>query len=76
MPVRNISPETLGCDTDWEGNNVAFTCPVCNKVFIVSAYFHEAEGKKRDCPSCKKSTGYVTDSAKKGGKARIEWEWS
>jgi rubrerythrin len=77
MPVRHLPKDAadLGSNEDWVGNNVAFTCPVCTKVFIVSAYFHQDKNKSRSCPSCKKSTGYVTDSVLKGGTARIEWVW-
>jgi hypothetical protein len=59
-------------DEDWEGNNVAFTCPLCKKVFIVSAapIIH---GGERICPKCGKSTGHVTGGRKGGGRAWIEW---
>ena len=36
MPVRNLDPLRLEHNEDWEGNNAAFTCPLCQKVFIVS----------------------------------------
>ncbi len=32
---RAIDPNQLG--EDWLGNNVAVTCPLCNKVFVVIA---------------------------------------
>jgi hypothetical protein len=40
MPKHEVSndPTKHELDEDWEGNNVAFTCPLCKKVFIVSAH--------------------------------------
>jgi hypothetical protein len=35
MPVKNLIPDDLKQDEDWEGNNAVFTCPICQKVFIV-----------------------------------------
>lgn len=29
MPVKDLNPDGLQQDEDWEGNNAAFTCPVC-----------------------------------------------
>lgn len=57
---------------DWEGNNIAVTCPnpTCRKVYIVSARIH---GGKRSCPSCGKSEGTVEGGRKSGGKASISW---
>jgi hypothetical protein len=68
--VRNIDKDHMAADEDWEGNNAAFSCPVCRKVFLVSSHMHEG---KRECPSCHKSTGYVEGGKKSEGKARIEW---
>jgi predicted RNA-binding Zn-ribbon protein involved in translation (DUF1610 family) len=72
MALHNLNPNEMGRDVDWEGNNAAFTCPVCGKVSIVSAMLH---GNGRQCPSCHKSTGKVS---RKGGRdsdgtASIEW---
>lgn len=75
MAVRHIDKEHQARDEDWEGNNAAFSCPVCGKVFLVSAYMH-GDGHKgaRPCPGCKKSTGNVGESKKDPeGFARIEW---
>lgn len=70
MPTKELNPSNLGRDEDWEGNNAAFRCPHCGKVFIVSAQIHKG---KRDCP-CGKSTGYCDMAGKKsGGKASLEW---
>ena len=71
MPERTLDPENLSKSEDWQGNNAAFTCPVCTNVFIVSAAFHT---KGRACPACGKSKGFVAGGRKSGGSARIEWE--
>jgi hypothetical protein len=48
------------------GNNAAFCCPVCRRVFVVSGFLNKS-GRK--CPSCNRSTGHVADAG-----AFIEWE--
>jgi Zn finger protein HypA/HybF involved in hydrogenase expression len=73
MAIRSIDPEAQARDEDWEGNNAAFTCPVCGKVFIVSSHMHDG---KRKCPSCGKSTGHVVGGKKSEGTAKIEWPTS
>ena len=71
MKSKLLDPDKLDKNEDWEGNNVAFRCPICEKVFIVSALIHRG---KRTCPDCKKSTGFCSSKGKKsGGTARIEW---
>jgi Zn finger protein HypA/HybF involved in hydrogenase expression len=70
MERRDLDPEDLGTDEDWEGNNVAFTCPKCDKVFIVSEHIHKGE---RECPTCGQSRGLVSGGRKSGGSAYIEW---
>ena len=55
---------------DWVGNNAAFTCPVCNRVFLVSAMLHR---NGRPCPGCERSTGHVTGGRNAGGRAFVEW---
>lgn len=75
---RTLDPERLGQDEDWEGNNAAFRCPVCQKVFIVSGQLHKDDnGKKgyRKCPNpgCGKSIARITGGRKSGGSASIEW---
>ena len=64
---RKIDPKDE--DSDFAGNNAAFTCPLCGKVFIVSGMIHHG---KRQCPGCRKATGYVIGGQKSGGKAYIE----
>jgi Zn finger protein HypA/HybF involved in hydrogenase expression len=71
MPTKELDPYDLGMDEDWEGNNVAFRCPSCTKVFLVnSTRMHNGE---RKCPHCKKSTARITGGRKLGAKASIEW---
>ena len=62
----NTTQETK-CD-DWVGNNAAFTCDACGKVFILSGVLHQ---KGRACPSCGKSKGFVSGGRSSGGKAWI-----
>ena len=76
MPVKDLNPDGLQQDEDWEGNNAAFTCPVCQKVFIVSLHIHvgpEKEKGYRKCPACGKSVGRVNGGRKSGGTASVEW---
>jgi ribosomal protein S27E len=70
MNVRELHGESLAQDEDWEGNNAAVTCPVCGKVYLVSGVIHKGE---RRCPSCGKSTAYITGGRKQSGSARVEW---
>jgi hypothetical protein len=68
MPQRSIDHSRL--DEDWEGNNIAVTCPACGKVYIVSGRIHHG---KRDCPKCGKSAGTIEGGRKSGGTATIKW---
>jgi Zn finger protein HypA/HybF involved in hydrogenase expression len=70
MDRRELDPNSLARDEDWEGNNAAFTCPKCGKVFLVSAQLHKGG---RECPGCRGSRGYVVGGKQKGGKAYVEW---
>jgi hypothetical protein len=71
MERKDLNPNKLGQDEDWEGNNAAFRCPICHKVFIVSEMIHKGS---RECPGlCGKSTAYVKGGSKSGGSAYIEW---
>ena len=58
-----------GCD--WIGNNAAFTCPPCGKVYIVSGQLHP-QGRK--CPKCGNSTGFVVGGKQSGGSAYVEYD--
>src|SRR3990167_2858816 len=72
MLVRPLDPDNLAHDEDWEGNNAAFTCPLCGKVFIVSGLINDGE---RECPHCHKATGRCDAKGKKsGGTASILWQ--
>ena len=77
MTIKTLNPNVLNKDEDWEGNNAAFTCPLCQKVFIVSdTRMHMGPQKEkgyRKCPACAKSVGRVTGGRKSGGTASIEW---
>jgi hypothetical protein len=70
MAIREIDKDHQARDEDWYGNNAAFTCPLCSKVFIVSQILNEPGEPKgrRKCPSCGKSTGIVDANG-----ARVEW---
>jgi len=72
---RSIDRNAIRQDEDWEGNNAAFTCPACGKVFIVSAILHQG---RRACPNakCGKSVGWVSGGKGSSGSAGIEWEES
>ena len=72
MPLKQLDPNNLGQNEDWEGNAAAFTCPHCGKVFIVSGTrIHKGI---RKCPMCGKSTGCCDIKGKKsGGTASLEW---
>ena len=71
MAERTIYPDNLALNEDWFGNNAAFTCPECAKVFIVSAMMHK---KGRACPQCGGSTGFVVGGRQSGGSAKITWD--
>lgn len=88
MPTRNLDPNDLAPDEDWLGNNAAFRCPLCHKVFIVSngrlpplrgqsesrpLPDHEEIGVRR-CPWCHNSRGRITGGpADPNASATIEW---
>jgi rubrerythrin len=71
MKTRNLESDNLQKNEDWLGNNAAFTCPVCQKVFIVSGLINK---NGRTCPECGKSKGFCTGGKKAGGLAYIQWE--
>jgi len=58
-------------NSDIWGNNAAFICPVCGKVFVVSGFISNG---KRICPNCKKSTAKIEKIADKKYKASISIE--
>ncbi len=67
--IADAAKETR-TNCDWLGNNAAFTCPVCQRVFVVSAMLHR---NGRLCPGCGKSTGHVRGGRNTGGEAFVEW---
>ena len=72
MPTKVLDPNNLGMDEDWEGNNAAFRCPHCGKVFIVSGT--RVHHGVRKCPNCEKSTARCDINGRKsGGSASLEW---
>jgi len=77
MTIKTLNPDELEHNEDWEGNNAAFVCPLCGKVFIVSnTRMHMSPQKEkgyRKCPYCFKSIGRITGGRKSGGSASIEW---
>jgi hypothetical protein len=56
---------------DWVGNNAAFSCPGCKRIFIVSWMLHRSG---RPCPDCKEWVGVVSKDGdgKPDAFARIE----
>jgi transcription elongation factor Elf1 len=80
MPVRHLDPQrfeihsdrSADANADWHGNNAAFTCPVCAKVYIVTTLNKEGT-KGRDCPGCGRSKAFITGSPK-AHKAWIQWD--
>ena len=71
MTSEPLNPDDLGQGSDWVGNNAAFTCPACSKVFLVSGLLHK---QGRACPSCGRSKGYVNGGKGSGGSARLDWD--
>ena len=67
---KDLDPERLGDLEDWHGNNIAFACPLCGKVYIVSA---QLGGGVRKCPKCGKYQGVVRGGKLSGGTASIVW---
>jgi hypothetical protein len=66
---RDIDPTQLV--EDWLGNNIALSCPLCRKVFVVSGLLNRG-GRK--CPKCGNSVGVVEGGRDSGGSATIQIE--
>lgn len=66
MLTRDLDKNRLSIQEDWQGNNIAFACPVCLKVFIVSGLIHK---QGRDCPNCGKVRAFVSQD---GNKASVQ----
>lgn len=71
MKTRKIDVNNLLHTEDWVGNNLAVTCPVCGKVYIVSGLLHP---HWRECPGCGKSKSFIKKESRQEGKALIQWE--
>ena len=58
------------------GNNAAFVCPACGKVFIISAFFSKPYTSRTsaeiECPNCKKTIAKIKKIADKKYKASIK----
>jgi hypothetical protein len=52
---------------DWQGNNAAFACPDCGRVFIVSGQIHDG---RRRC-QCGKWEAVIVGGRKSAGSARL-----
>jgi hypothetical protein len=72
MPRRKLDPRALGMDEDFHGDNAAFTCPACGKVFLVSSQLDQL-GRACPNPDCGRSFGLVVGGARSGGTAILEW---
>lgn len=55
MPTHHLDRNNLSRGEDWVGNNAAFTCPKCQRVFLVSGLIHP---NGRPCPGCGASVGF------------------
>ena len=70
MQRRYLDRNDFG-NEDWYGNNAAFKCPECEKIFIVTSFLNP---KGRPCPHCEKSFAYCTGSPRnKKSEAYIEY---
>jgi 5-methylcytosine-specific restriction protein A len=72
VTTRAIDRNAIRKDEDWEGNNAAFTRPLCKKGFIVSAPPSSGTAKLSKS-KCGKSVGWVRGGRLSGGDAGIEW---
>jgi len=70
MARREIYPEAIAMDEDVLGNNAAFTCPKCGKVFLVAAFPPEKKDIGRPCPRCGGPRGFPPADSQR---AYIEW---
>ena len=70
MKTKNLNAQQPDLKEDWLGNNAAFECPVCGKVYLVNGSINPV----RTCPGCGQSHGHVIGSRQGGGKAFVVWE--
>jgi hypothetical protein len=73
MAMRYLRRDNSEVDAYWHGNNAAFTCPCCNRVFLVSAHMNQ-RGLQCPPPGCGKSHGYVHGGRDSDGFAVITWQ--
>jgi hypothetical protein len=71
MNIRQLDPKNLAKNEDWDGFVIAVTCPVCEKVYVVSGHSHR---QGRPCPGCGKSQAFVRKESGQEGTASIRWE--
>ena len=64
----DLNPREVEATWDWVGNNIAFHCPACSQLYIVSEIVHRGQ---RACPKCGKSKGIVRGGRESGGTASI-----
>ncbi len=68
VPKKTLDKARPSHLEDWHGNNIAFNCPVCGKVTVVSGL---VDKNGRECQNCHKSKGFVDVH---GTSASIEWD--
>jgi hypothetical protein len=72
MPTRYLKVDNSEKDAFWHGNNAAFACPCCGRVFLVSAHM-SPHGLHCPPPGCGRSYGYVEGGRDSDGIAVISW---
>ena len=72
MPVRYLKRDNSEKDAHWYGDNAAFTCPVCNRIFLVCGHLRP-NGQQCPPPGCGRSYAYVHGRLESGGIAVITW---
>jgi DNA-directed RNA polymerase subunit RPC12/RpoP len=73
MTKKTLSGDSDCIDADFHGNNAAFNCPECGKLFVVSEIMDK---NGRECPSCGKSKAFVKGGEKSNGSAWIEYDYT
>jgi transcription elongation factor Elf1 len=68
VPKKTLDKAKPSHLEDWHGNNIAFNCPVCGKVTVVSGL---VDKNGRECQNCHKSKGFVDVH---GTTASIQWD--
>lgn len=69
VPVQKHDISAADQKNDIHGNNAAVTCPVCGKIFIVSA---SLDNGSRVCPKCKMATAHISQTPPY--QAWVEWK--